>query len=247
MADRRNVTIQEAPGGWPTPWANVAEIEAVLPCENWTLIGGLMVQLHAIHRQIDALRPTNDIDIIVHVETGAGRPARVAAALRSLHYDLRPNTDPRTSTAHRFLRGPDIVDVVVADHAAPRVLERLRGYEMVNVAGGTQALRRTMNATLTIVSQRPTVISVPDPLGALILKAAAHRNDTRDPERHLADAAVLLACIEDPFEDRESFGSDRARLLHLRAHLGDPLHPAWQRLPLEARRDAQSALGLLCG
>lgn len=42
-------------------------------------------------------------------------------------------------------------------------------------------------------------VSVPDTFGALILKTAAHRADSRDPARHLQDAAVLLACIEDPY------------------------------------------------
>jgi hypothetical protein len=71
----------------------------------------------------------------------------------------------------------------------------------------------------------PTTISVPDAFGALILKAAAHKADTRDRERHLTDAAVLLACV-DPFEERTPSGSDRSRLLHLRAHLADPTAPA---------------------
>ena len=66
----------------------------------------------------------------------------------------------------------------------------------------------------------------PDAFGALILKAAAHLTDGRDRERHLADAAVLLACV-DPFADRTSSGSDRKRLLHLQRHLADPTAAPW--------------------
>lgn len=29
-----------------------------------------MTQLHAIHHGIDAVRPTNDVDIVLHIETG---------------------------------------------------------------------------------------------------------------------------------------------------------------------------------
>jgi hypothetical protein len=115
----------------------------------------------------------------------------------------------------------------------------------VQVAGGTQALRRTVQAELEITGSHPTAISVPDAFGALILKAAAHKTDTRDRERHLTDAAVLLACV-DPFEERASSGSDRSRLLHLRANLADPTAPAWLLLPEVARRNGLAALELLC-
>jgi hypothetical protein len=101
-------------------------------------------------------------------------------------------------------------------------------------------------AELAISGSGPTTVSVPDAFGALILKAAAHKADTRDRDRHLTDAAVLLACV-DPFEERTPSGSDRSRLLHLREHLADPTAPAWLSLPSNARRDGQTALDLLCG
>ena len=113
--------------------------------------------------------------------------------------------------------------MVAADHTPPRRLKRFRGYDLVQVTGGTQALRRTVLAELEIAGTARTTNSVPDAFGALILKAAAHRADTRDRERHLTDAAVLLACV-DQFEERTSSGSDRSRLLHL-AHLADPTAP----------------------
>lgn len=100
---------------------------------------------------------------------------------------------------------------------------------MVEIEGGTQALRQTMVVRTAIGGVSESAISVPDPFGALILKAAAHKADSRDRDRHLQDAAVLLACV-DPFAPRSPSGSDRARLLHLRRHLADPLHPVWIRL-----------------
>jgi hypothetical protein len=185
----------------------VAEIEAVLPHDRWTLVGGLMAQLHAIDRGIDAIRPTNDVDIVLHVETTRGVAAQTASVLESLGYVLTPSIDERNNTAHRFKRGsstvdlvasgPDVVDVLVAENAAPRVRELLRGRAMVAIEGGTQALRRTINARLEIVPGRTTTVSVPTAFGALILKSAAHQTDTRDRERHLQDSVVLLAAIED--------------------------------------------------
>lgn len=135
-----------------------------------------MTQLHGIHRGLDTLRPTNDVDIVLHVETTRGIAARTATALESLGYQLAPTTAARGGTAHRFRRGPatvdlvtgshDVVDVLLADHAAPRVIEKLRGRRMVAIDGGTQALRRTINARLDILPDTTTTVSVPSAFGA---------------------------------------------------------------------------------
>lgn len=246
------------PGGWARPWPDVAELASAVPAAAWTLIGGLMVQLHGAVAGLPVVRPTEDVDVLLHVKTGHGRAAELARALEALGYDLRPSIDPRTGTAHRFVRegaiidlvtseaGASVVDVVAADHAPPRSLERLRGYDLVQVDGGTQALRRTVLAELEITGTELTTIGVPDAFGALILKAAAHRADTRDRDRHLADAAVLLSCV-DPFEERPSSGGDRSRLLHLQQHLADAAAAPWLLLPEDARRNGQAALALLCG
>jgi hypothetical protein len=39
----------------------------VLPAGSWTLVGGLMTQLHTIHRGLGIVRPTNDVDIVLHI------------------------------------------------------------------------------------------------------------------------------------------------------------------------------------
>ncbi|MGH3969036.1 MAG: hypothetical protein ACRDTV_13230 [Mycobacterium sp.] len=257
MRERPTIDVVAASGGWPEPWPNVAELADHLPAERWTLVGGLMVQLHAVHHRIGAIRPTNDVDIVLHVETFRGVPAAAADALESLGYRLTTPIDPRNKSAHRFIRGDtrvdlltsttDTVDVLLADHAAPRVVEKLRGRTMVKIEGGTQALRRTINARLEIVAGRTTTISVPDAFGALILKAAAYQSDSRDRDRHLYDAAVLLCCIEDPYAEREGFaGSDRKRLKLLASSLSTD-HPAWQRVPSGMRAEGQAALRLLSG
>ena len=258
--DRRPTFDVKAPaGGWGDPWPNVAEIARVLPTNRWTLIGGLMTQLHAIHHGVDAVRPTNDVDIALHIETARGTPNTTANALESLGYELKPSIDPKNNVGHRFTRGAsrvdvvgtheaddddddDVVDVVIADHPAPRVRERMRRMDMVKVPGGTQALRRTANYRLTFNEETPFTISVPQPFGALILKTAAYVSDSRDPARHLQDAAVLLACIDDPFAELDQLaGSDRGRLAILDRELTDA-HPAWRLMP---RADADRGRAVL--
>lgn len=253
--ERPTIDVVAAAGGWPQPWPNVAELAEVLPSDRWTLVGGLMTQLHTIHRGIGVVRPTNDVDIVLHIETSRGVPSQTARALESIGYRLLPAVDPRTNTAHRFVRGAsqvdlvttdEVIDVLMADHPAPSVLETLRGRKMVPIAGGTQALRRTINARLQLVPGALTTISVPRPFAALILKAAAYHADSRAPGRHLNDAAALLACIEDPIAERDNFaGSDRSRLMTLDRALPDD-HDAWLLLPPDVRDEAQAALRLLC-
>lgn len=116
---------------------------------------------------------------------------------------------------------------------------------MVDIDGGTQALRRTINARLQISTRTTTTLSVPNPFGALILKAAAFQADSRDPGRHLQDAAVLLCCIEDPYAEREQFAcSERQRLEVLRHALPDGARE-WRALIAEQRVNGQAALRLL--
>lgn len=178
--------------------------------------------------------------------------------MEAVGYKLQDAVDPRNNTAHRLVRGTskvdlvagaaedEIVDVLISDHPAPKVVERLRRREMVRIEGGTQALRRTINARLEIEPGTITTASAPRPFGALILKAAAYTTDSHDRDRHLFDAAALLACIADPFAERGDFaGSDRARLATLEKAVPRP-HPAWRQLPERDRANAEAALRILC-
>lgn len=161
--DRPTIEVAPVPGGWPAPWPSVAELAEALPAGSWTLVGGLMTQLHTIHYGQGIVRPTNDVDIVLHIETMRGVPDKVATALEALGYRFQPSIDARNNTAHRFVRGTttvdlvagaaeDQVDVLIADHLAPRVIEKLRGHEMIRIECGTQALRRTVNARLEIMA-----------------------------------------------------------------------------------------------
>lgn len=123
-----------------------------------------MTQQHTIHHGIGIVRPTNDVDIVLRIETERGIPNTSATAFESLGYQLQPSIDPRNNTAHWFVRETttvdlvaglpteDHADVLISDHPTPRVVERLRGREMVRLEAGTQALRRTINARIEIAA-----------------------------------------------------------------------------------------------
>ena len=161
--------------------------------------------------------------------------------------ELRPAVDPRDKTAHRFVRGTskidlvtsqsdeeaddrpeEVVDVLISDHHAPKVTERLAGREMVRIEGGTQGLRRTINARLEIELGTVTTVSVPGPFGALILKVAAYKTDSRARDRHVRDARGAAGLHRRPL--RRARGLRRLRPLpapdpsqptHPRRHLLD--------------------------
>ena len=202
MSSRPVLDVPTPPGGWVHPRPNVGQIAVQIGPEDWTLVGGLMVALHAAARGITLPRTTVDVDMVVHVETARGRVARIRTMLGELGYALLEPSDARRGHAHRFIRAggasgvamtgsPDIVDVMIADHAAPLVRERLGKFPMVAIDGGTQALNRTINAGLEI-DGAGVELSVPDALGAVILKSAAHLADSRDPARDGRAALRIL-------------------------------------------------------
>lgn len=62
-----------------------------------------MTQLHSIHHRLGIVRPTNDVDTVLHTETSHGVACETATTLRSLGYDLRSAVDPRPVAAEKRL------------------------------------------------------------------------------------------------------------------------------------------------
>ncbi|GAA4376089.1 hypothetical protein [Paeniglutamicibacter cryotolerans] len=89
-------------------------------------------------------------------------------------------------------------------------------------------------------------VSIPNTLGALVLKGAAYREDSRDGRRHLDDAAMLAATLKDPLGVvPELKGSDRSRIITLHQALADPLYPSWLMLDERDRTQGQDTLRIL--
>ncbi|MGV0737549.1 hypothetical protein ABQF35_11015 [Mycobacterium syngnathidarum] len=92
--------------------------------------------------------------------------------------------------------------------------------------GGTSALRKTVNCH-AVVGPETIVLSIPDALGALVLKGAAYLEDARDRQRHLDDV-VLTCTVSNQMRDRERMiGSDSKRIRALGNVLQDREHPSW--------------------
>jgi len=248
----RSAALSPPVGGWFHPWPNVFELAAHLDTDEWTLVGGLMVQAHAQARGIDTVRPTEDLDVLLHIEISVAVVARADRAIAQLGYSLQEPADARRkSTPHyRYTRvsplGKETLDLLAPDHPPPRAMRRLRGRPMFEVEGGTQALSRTMTYQIALGDGDVVLLSVPDELGALVLKGAAYSVDRRDRDRHLMDAAVLAACISDHAAELQRLtGSDRRRLRMLANALADPSHPAWLALDTQMRIAGQDTLRIL--
>lgn len=96
-------------------WVAVGHLASQLPGQ-WTLVGGLMVQLHALEHGITDVRPTRDIDIL-----GQSRPQdalrSIDVALRGMGFEpLLPDLD---GYAHRYERDGVIVDLLAPDGINP--------------------------------------------------------------------------------------------------------------------------------
>jgi hypothetical protein len=152
-------------------------------------------------------------------------------AVRDLGFEPEPSIDGKR--LHRFVRTTDnqVIDILAPDHSPPRWKPTtVPPLQTIQIAGGNQALQSLVTVT---VAKRGRTCDVPVPsiLGSLILKAAAYQVDSRDRERHAADAAFLVSLITDPLNLVDQLkGSDRKRLRVLNSSIGSRSHPVWASL-----------------
>ena len=198
-----------------------------------------MVQLHMIAAGKLPTRSTSDVDAMIHVELPGDSFSVLGNGLKRLGYRLEIPIDHRQA-AHRYRRGNDQVDFLVADHVAPSILQRFKARGVVQAPGGTNALRRTIDFEL-IHAQGSSVVSAPDIVGALMLKSDAYRADSRDSQRHLQDAISLAVLLSDTNRGPALFGKGPWRIRPLIKDLGSQ-HPNRLSVGKDELADAVHAL-----
>ena len=196
MNGRPLIKIDARSSRWNLPpWPSAFELARLLPASSWTLVGGLMVKLHAELAELPAPRTTVDVDSALHLETNAITFTRAAVLLQAAGYVL----DEGTKHAYRFDRGLERVDLMCADRQSIWRRPSYCGRPLFGIPGGTRALQRTIN--IDVVRETGSVrLVIPTIRGALVLKAAAYLEDSRDRGRHAEDAVVLFACMDDARE-----------------------------------------------
>lgn len=188
------------------PHALLTEVAMSFELDSWLLVGGLMVHCHAQRAGVTHVRPTDDADIVVELQSGAY--VAHALALADLGFTPREPVDA-AAPFHRFVRDGDTVDLMVSDRESwsPRYL----GRDLVKVPGSGSALKRSIVHLLPSGER----IRIPDLPSALSLKGAAHQVPSANPVRHLQDSVTLLACAGPDGLRPVPSKSMRANLNHL--------------------------------
>lgn len=222
MKERVHISIDASDDFWLLPpWPTACELAKALPSHSWTLVGGLMVALHARIAELPTARSTVDVDATLHLETQAVTFAQVAATLEMLGYTL----DLNTRFAYKFERDRERIDVMCADRYKVSKIPKYRGRELFGIPGGTRALRETWNVDLEMPEQTFEFV-IPSVRGALVLKGAAYLEDSRDRERHLEDAVLLFACLTAEDLNLENLSSQsRRRIRALAQALAEKTSP----------------------
>jgi hypothetical protein len=173
-------------------WSSFGRLASRVLPEGWTLVGGLMVQLHAYEARVVDLRVTTDIDILADARKRA--IGRVARALEADNFQLDPPS-PIDGTSHRWRRGELIVDLLAPDglRRDPAMVGNTRA---VQIPGGTQALARTETIDVEIDGMR-LCVRRPTLLGAVLIKSRAILVHI-DPDAQRADLILLLSLVDDP-------------------------------------------------
>lgn len=217
-------------------WLAVGDLVDRLP-NGWVLIGGLMVQLHALEHGSMGIRPTRDIDVL-----GQARPAGALGAIdKALQHDGFTLNDPDLDGyAYRYERDGLIVDVLAPEGIKPPP-HLVGNLIAVNVPGGSQALTRAETVTVT-VSTKSFSIKRPSLLGAVLIKSRALLVHA-DPESQREDLLRLLSLIEDPRATAAKLKSSERRWLR-NAEAGLNLASP-SLLDADAQRRAELAYRLL--
>lgn len=227
------------------PWDTVCSIAKTIKSDSWVLVGGLMVQTHALLAGKTS-RSTKDVDMLINLMTAGASVSALVRRLEGLGFAIQ-EPGLRGGPFHRMKTEDRIVDILVADHLPShrQTQARLRRWPMMEIPGGAQALDRRVLVEVHYGQQR-CEIAVPNLLGAIVLKAAAFQTDRRDRGRHLQDAALLCACVGDARSMRMQMrGSDSKRLLRVWEALDDPNHQAWLMLAPEDGAHGRDVLRIL--
>ena len=113
------------------PWSTLFEVVAATDVDQWVLVGGLMVQLHAYRADIPPSRTTKDVDMVVDVVTAKAGIQAVAGQLEAIGArHLRRSL----GRGHGEPRAPDVIGALIAKGAAYSVDQRDRARHLEDAA-----------------------------------------------------------------------------------------------------------------
>ena len=195
--------VTQVPDGWLTPtqaeaWLVAGGLGRKHP-DNWTVVGGQMVQYHAWARGRPPSRQTNDMDCGVAARADSKLFARLTESLQTmgfqpvLHEAAHEYSWRRPS--QRLASATVQVDLLLPTGlAADRHLSSTGSTGFAS-AGVQQATDRSERRQLRIEGI-DLHVNVPSLLGAMVAKAAAVKTSGGRPGRHMADLQLLCELAE---------------------------------------------------
>lgn len=179
-------------------WRLAVNIAADLGADHeWTLIGGLMVQLHGFENS-DRHRSTKDIDILGDARSRPAMTTFIAERLVEQGADMPIPSRESKRTGYRLHYQGEVVEVLGPD-GLRRDPVTTNGLTTIQVAGGTQALARTEIVNLALPDGTSAPMRRPNLLGAILLKArAVGVRRAKKLESDRIDLIRLLSYVQDP-------------------------------------------------
>ncbi|MHB8334653.1 MAG: hypothetical protein ACYDEH_07120 [Acidimicrobiales bacterium] len=218
-------------------WETLLELAGRLRVD-WTIIGGIMVFLHAIEHQTLPPAVTQDADVVANIRAAPSALRQVVDVLSTMSFGLEGIS--AHGIAHRYTKDGRssgtrvVIDVLAPEGVGGRAnLTTTKPGRTIMVRGGTQALERTERVGVRfgdLVGALPR----PNLLGAIVSKAVAC-GLPEDVTRHLRDLAFLRSLVDDPFALRDQINRKDRRRLQQGSALDDYDHASW-RYVSEARR-----------
>lgn len=178
-------------------WGIALDLAEAFGDMEWSLIGGLMVQLHGLQHDDDP-RPTVDIDVLGDARRRPVMTERMAQIVidRGGEVAMPPRSDRKLG--YRFEIDGEVVEILAPDGLSsdPKTVDGLTTFQ---VSGGRQALDRTETVLVSLDGAAPSALRLPSLLGAILIKArvvAEKRRNKFDSDRQ--DLIRLLSYVEDP-------------------------------------------------
>lgn len=164
---------------------------------RWTLVGGLMVQLHALEHQSDS-RLTDDIDVLGDSRRRPSMTQKIAELLERGGAKMKMPPRSNRDLGYKFEIDGATVEVLGPDGVKtdPKTIGK---YKTFRVPGGTQALHRSEIVMVSVNREPAVAMRRPSLLGAILIKArvvAKKRKEKFDSDRQ--DLILLLSLIDDP-------------------------------------------------
>lgn len=140
VLDREPVRLPILAGYEHSLWETLLELADLRP-QEWTLIGGQVVFVHAIESDVEPVRVSSDLDVLVNARVVTGGVREFVRAIQGRGFVLA-GASPE-GLAHRYYRGRVSLDVLAPEGLGPGTdITTTPPGRTLQVPGGTQAIAR---------------------------------------------------------------------------------------------------------